>query len=33
MSSEFDPQRVDHWLLIAAYISFSGWILWQIYLK
>ncbi|MEB3355103.1 MAG: hypothetical protein VKK04_00035 [Synechococcales bacterium] len=29
--SSFDPQRWDHWLLVAIYIGLSGWILWRVY--
>lgn len=29
--SGFDPQRWDHWLLVASYFGLSGWILWKVY--
>lgn len=29
---EFDPQRLDHWLVIVAFVALSSWIIWQVYL-
>lgn len=31
MSDRFDPQELSHWLLIAAYLGLSGWILKKVY--
>lgn len=28
----FDPQRLDHWLVIVAFIALSSWIIWKVYL-
>jgi hypothetical protein len=34
MTSEgFDPQRWDHWLLIASFVTLSSWIIWKVYLN
>lgn len=33
MSTHFDPNRVDHWLLIVAFLTLSSWIIWKVYLE
>lgn len=32
-ASGFDPQRFDHWVLLAASVSLCGWIIWKIYIQ
>jgi hypothetical protein len=33
MQGSFDSSRLDHWLVVVAYMVLSGWIVWKVYLK